>query len=93
MDSVGQQYLLEGSYFRLKGRWLQITGLMTFIALVGMWFMLSLPLSFKGIELDWLGKAMLGISVLTLPHTVVVCLMDHFQLRSPKPEDTLTASL
>ncbi len=93
MDSVGQQYLLEGSYFRLKGRWLQITGLMTFIALVGMWFMLSLPLSFKGIELDWLGKAMLGISVLTLPHTVVVCLMDHFQLRSLKPEDTLTASL
>jgi F0F1-type ATP synthase assembly protein I len=45
---------------------------------------LSMPLYFRGIQLDWLGKAMLGISILTLPHTVVVCLMDRFQLRNAR---------
>ena len=36
-------------------------------------------LAFRGMQLDWLGKAMLGISILTLPHTIVVCLMDRLQ--------------
>jgi hypothetical protein len=62
-------------------RWLQLTGLMTLIALIGMWIIFALPFSVRGIELDWLAKALIGISVLTLPHTVVVCCMDKIQLR------------
>jgi F0F1-type ATP synthase assembly protein I len=81
MDESGKRSLLEGAYLRLKVRWFQISGLMTVLALVGLWFLLALPLSFRGIQLDWLGKAMLGISILTLPHTVVVSLMDRFQLQ------------
>ncbi len=81
MDPVGKLSLAEGAYLKLKARWLQISGLMTILALVGLWFLLALPLSFRGIQLDWLGKAMLGISILTLPHTVVVCLMDRLQLK------------
>jgi hypothetical protein len=62
-------------------RWLQLTDLMTLIALIGMWIIFALPFSVRGIELDWLAKALIGISVLTLPHTVVVCCMDKIQLR------------
>ena len=58
---------------------------MTVLALLGLWLILSMPLYFRGIQLDWLGKAMLGISILTLPHTVVVCLMDRFQLKTIEP--------
>jgi hypothetical protein len=54
---------------------------MTFVALIGMWIIFALPFSVRGIELDWLVKALIGISVLTLPHTVVVCCMDKIQLR------------
>ena len=79
-DEPGRQHLVQGRYLLVKARWLQLTWLMTALALVGLWFILSLPLSFRGIQLDWLGKAMLGISILTLPHTVVVCLMDRIQL-------------
>lgn len=82
LDESGQKNLVGKTYLRLKLRWLQITGLMTVLALVGLWLLLALPLSFRGIELDWLGKAMLGISILTLPHTVVVCLMDRFQFKN-----------
>jgi hypothetical protein len=82
MDPTGKKSLLTGAYLKLKARWLQISGLMTVLALVGLWFLLALPLKFRGIELDWLGKAMLGISILTLPHTIVVCLMDRFQLKN-----------
>ena len=53
--------------------------LLTVLALLGLWFILSLPLSINRIELDWLGKAMIGISILTLPHTLLVCLLDHKQ--------------
>ena len=81
MDSIGKESLITNSYFKLKVRWLQISSLMTVLALVGLWFLLALPLEFRGIEIDWLGKAMLGISILTLPHTIVVCLMDRFQLK------------
>ena len=56
--------LVGKTYLRLKLRWLQITGLMTVLALVGLWLLLALPLSFRGIELDWLGKAMLGFRYL-----------------------------
>jgi len=56
--------------------------LMTLIALIGMWIIFALPFSVRGIELDWLAKALIGISVLTLPHTVVVCCMDKIQLRN-----------
>jgi hypothetical protein len=79
IDPAGKQSLLIGAYLKLKARWLQISGLMTILALLGLWFLLALPLSFRGIQLDWLGKAMLGISILTLPHTIVVCLMDRLQ--------------
>ena len=81
VDPAAKQSLIMGAYLKLKVRWLQISGLMTILALVGLWFLLALPLSFRGIQLDWLGKAMLGISILTLPHTVVVCLMDFFQFK------------
>ena len=87
MDESGKRSLLKGTYLRLKVRWIQISGLMTVLALVGLWFLLALPLSFRGIQLDWLGKAMLGISILTLPHTVVVSLMDYFQLSQPKESE------
>ena len=59
LDESGQKNLVGKTYLRLKLRWLQITGLMTVLALVGLWLLLALPLSFRGIELDWLGKAML----------------------------------
>ena len=68
-------------YLKVNVRWLQLTGLMTLIALIGMWMIFALPLTVRGIELDWLAKALIGISVLTLPHTVVVCCMDRIQLR------------
>ena len=76
--------LQSSQFLKLKFRWLQLTGLMTLLALVGLWFILALPLNFRGIQLDWLGKAMLGISILTLPHTVVVCFMDKLQLNRVK---------
>ena len=81
MDEVGRKNLLGGHFLKIKGRWLQLTSLMTVLALFGLWLILSMPLYFRGIQLDWLGKAMLGISILTLPHTAVVCLMDRFQLK------------
>jgi len=84
MDQAGRKDLLGGHFLRIKGRWLQLTSLMTVLALLGLWLILSMPLYFRGIQLDWLGKAMLGISILTLPHTVVVCLMDRFQLRNAR---------
>ena len=80
-DTIGSQLLDSKQYFKLNIRWLQLTSLMTLIALIGMWIIFTLPLSVHGIELDWLAKALIGISVLTLPHTVVVCFMDKIQLR------------
>ena len=81
VDIIGKKHLIERSYFKLKRRWLQISSLMTIFALIGLWGWLSLPLSLQSVEMDWLGKAMLGIAVLTLPHTIVVCLMDFLQLK------------
>ena len=49
---------------------------MTVIALIGMCVALNMSFSLRGTELGWLAKALIGISVLTLPHTIVVCLMD-----------------
>ena len=49
------------------------------VALIGMYIFYSISLSLRGIELEWLSKALIGISVLTLPHTVVVCWMDRKQ--------------
>ena len=80
-DTTGSQLLDSKQYLKLNIRWLQLTGLMTLIALIGMWIIFALPFSVRGIELDWLAKALIGISVLTLPHTVVVCCMDKIQLR------------
>lgn len=80
-DTPGSQLLDSKQYLKLNIRWLQLTGLMTLIALIGMWIIFALPLTVRGIELDWLAKALIGISVLTLPHTVVVCCMDKIQLR------------
>ena len=80
-DSTGSQLLDSKQYLKLNIRWLQLTGLMTLIALIGMWIIFALPLSVRGIELDWLAKALIGISVLTLPHTIVVGFMDKIQLR------------
>ena len=80
-DPTGSQLLDSKQYFKLKIRWLQLTGLMTLIALIGMWIIFALPLSMRGIEMDCLAKALIGISVLTLPHTVVVCCMDKIQLK------------
>lgn len=85
IDQQGRAQLQERQFLKLNLRWLQLTGLMTVLALVGLWFILALPLNFRGIQLDWLGKAMLGISILTLPHTVVVCLMDRLQIKGVKP--------
>lgn len=79
-DTTGSQLLDSKQYLKLNIRWLQLTGLMTLIALIGMWIIFALPFSVRGIELDWLAKALIGISVLTLPHTVVVCCMDKIQL-------------
>ena len=81
-DTTGSQLLDSKQYLKLNIRWLQLTGLMTLIALIGMWIIFALPLSVQGIELDWLAKALIGISVLTLPHTAVVCCMDKKQLRN-----------
>ena len=81
-DITGSQLLDSKQYLKLKIRWLQLTGLMTLIALIGMWIIFTLPLSVRGIEVDWLAKALIGISVLTLPHTVVVCFMDKIQLKN-----------
>ena len=81
-DTTGSQLLDSKQYLKLKIRWLQLTGLMTLIALIGMWIIFALPLSVRGIEVDWLAKALIGISVLTLPHTVVVCFMDKIQLKN-----------
>ena len=82
IDTIGSQLLDSRQYLKLKIRWLQLTGLMTLIALIGMWIIFALPLSVRGIELDWLAKALIGISVLTLPHTLVVCCMDKIQLKN-----------
>ena len=81
-DTSGSQLLDSRQYLKLKIRWLQLTGLMTLIALIGIWIIFALPFSVRGIELDWLAKAFIGISVLTLPHTVVVCFMDKIQLKN-----------
>ena len=81
-DTTGSQLLDSKQYLKLNIRWLQLTGLMTLIALIGMWIIFALPFSVRGIELDWLAKALIGISVLTLPHTAVVCCMDKIQLRN-----------
>ena len=71
LDPTGKQSLVAGAYLKLKARWLQISGLMTILALVGLWFLLALPLSFR--YSDWCME--LGIS----KYTVVVCLMDRLQ--------------
>ena len=81
-DTSGSQLLDSKQYLKLNIRWLQLTGLMTFIALIGMWIIFALPFSVRGIQLDWLAKTLIGVSVLTLPHTVVVCCMDKIQLRN-----------
>lgn len=81
-DTSGSQLLDSKQYLKLNIRWLQLTGLMTLIALIGMWVIFSLPFSMRGIELDCLAKVLIGISVLTLPHTIIVCCMDKIQLRA-----------
>lgn len=79
IDTKGNRLLISKQYFKLNSRWLQLTSLMTIIALLGMCIFYSMSLSLRGIELEWLSKALIGISVLTLPHTVVVCWMDRKQ--------------
>ena len=79
IDTKGNRLLISKQYFKLNSRWLQLTSLMTMIALIGMYIFYSMSLSLRGIELEWLSKALIGISVLTLPHTVVVCWMDRKQ--------------
>ena len=81
-DQLGSQLIETGRYFRLKMRWLELTSLMTIIALIGMWAAFNMSFSLRGIELGWLAKALIGISALTLPHTTVVCFMDRLQIRS-----------
>ena len=53
-DTTGSQLLDSKQYLKLNMRWLQLTGLMTLIALIGMWIIFALPFSVRGIELDWL---------------------------------------
>lgn len=79
-DCEGSQLLESIKFIKLKLRWLQLTSFMTIIALIGMWLILNVSFSLKGIEINWLAKALIGISVLTLPHTIVVSYMDRKQL-------------
>lgn len=79
IDQVGQIALESFKIVTLSKRWLSLTTIMTILALLGLWFTLSLSLTLNGMEIDWLGKAMIGISILTLPHTVLVCLLDKRQ--------------
>ena len=81
-DQLGSKLIEKGKYLRLKIRWLELTSLMTVIALIGMWAAFNMSFSLRGLELNWLAKALIGISVLTLPHTIVVYFMDRLQIRS-----------
>ena len=81
-DQIGNRLIEKGKYFKLKIRWLELTSLMTVIALIGMWATFNMSFSLRGLEIDWLAKALIGISLLTLPHTIVVCFMDRLQIRS-----------
>jgi Brp/Blh family beta-carotene 15,15'-monooxygenase len=43
-DTTGSQLLDSKQYLKLNMRWLQLTGLMTLIALIGMWIIFRSPL-------------------------------------------------
>ena len=53
-DTLGSQLLDSKQYLKLNIRWLQLTGLMTFIALIGMWIIFALPFSVHVVS-KWIG--------------------------------------
>ena len=80
IDRVGRRRLNSLSILSLHKRWLKLTGLMT-IAAFALMIALFTPQVLNGkLDFSWLSKVMIYISILTLPHTFVVYLMDRKQI-------------
>ena len=80
IDRIGRRSLNPLSILSLNKRWLRLTGFMT-VAAIALMIALLTPQVLNGkLDFSWLSKVMIFISILTLPHTLVVYLMDRKQI-------------
>ena len=80
IDRIGRRRLNPLSILSLNKRWLRLTGFMTIAAFALMIALLTPQVLNGKLDFSWLSKVMIYISILTLPHTLVVYLMDRKQI-------------
>ena len=80
IDRIGRRNLNPLSILSLNKRWLRLTGFMTIAAFALMIALLTPQVLNGKLDFSWLSKVMIYISILTLPHTLVVYLMDRKQI-------------
>jgi len=66
--------------FNISFRWVQLTGAMTILALIGSSFFLSYNILVPSINVMWISFTFISISCLTFPHFITVYLLDKIEI-------------
>lgn len=66
--------------FNISFRWVQLTGAMTILALIGSSFFLSYNILVPNINDMWISFTFISISCLTFPHFITVYLLDKIEI-------------
>ena len=75
-DTQGVRYLNNFSLKKLSIRWIEITGLINFIALIGMYIIFNTQIFNIHDDYNVFSNIMIGISIVTLPHVILVEITD-----------------
>ena len=75
-DKKGAGYINDFSLKKLSLRWIELTGLINLIALIGIFVILNTEIFNINDEYNIFSNIMIGISILTLPHALLIEIID-----------------
>ena len=75
-DNKGAEYLNDFSLKKLSLRWIELTGLINLIALIGIFIIFNTEIFNINDEYNIFSNIMIGISILTLPHALLIEIID-----------------
>ena len=88
-DIKGSDYINRLSLIGIFKRWIEMTGLVNLIALIGIIFIVSINFSIDQNSFSILSRMMIGISILTLPHCILIEIMDQKFIKKVVAEEGL----
>lgn len=75
-DTQGFRHIINFSLKKLSIRWIEITGLINLIALIGMFIIFNTQIFNINNDYNFFSNIMIGISIVTLPHVILVEITD-----------------